>query len=500
MTDVGLYGPRDVAAHDTSRSAVLSRELGTAGESSRRGSSRLLARASFSVMAALIDFAAIMIASLVADVGYNFTVHNNFDVCAANIQLGSFAAILFVGTTMTRRGYKISAFLDASGQAQKAFSIWAMSFLAAATFGFLAKAIEDSSRGAFLSMFVTGISALFAARAATTLFVRRHANNNGILAARIMVVGFQKDVNAFLRHHNLTNQGMMVTGTKTLHDSAAQLETELADVTETARRLIPDDIYLAVPWTRTDVIEHCTNAFLRVPSSLHLVMDPNSALSRFAITQMATRGSISSLRLRCYAMSSFGMVLKRLFDIVVSLVALAFLSPLLVVVAAAIRLESRGPALFVQTRHGFNKVPFRIMKFRSMYAMEDGHTVRQATSNDPRITGVGRILRKYNLDELPQLINVLRGEMSLVGPRPHAIVHDRQFEPEVVLYARRHNVKPGITGWAQVNGLRGETDTPEKIAKRVQYDLYYIDHWSFVFDIWIMFLTIFSRRAYTNAA
>ena len=121
---------------------------------------------------------------------------------------------------------------------------------------------------------------------------------------------------------------------------------------------------------------------------------------------------------------------------------------------------------------------------------------RQATAGDPRVTRVGRFIRRYNIDELPQLINVLRGEMSLVGPRPHALAHDQLFERTIALYARRHNVKPGITGWAQVNGLRGEIDSPEKIRQRVEHDLYYIDNWSLIFDMWIIFLTVFSRKAY----
>ena len=134
-----------------------------------------------------------------------------------------------------------------------------------------------------------------------------------------------------------------------------------------------------------------------------------------------------------------------------------------------------------------------------MRATEEGAAVKQATADDPRVTRVGRILRRFNIDELPQVLNVLRGEMSLVGPRPHALVHDMAFEIEISLYARQHNVKRGITGWAQVNGLRGETDTQEKIWRRVHYDLHYIDNWSLVFDIWIMCLTLFSRKAYSNA-
>ena len=164
-----------------------------------------------------------------------------------------------------------------------------------------------------------------------------------------------------------------------------------------------------------------------------------------------------------------------------------------------IRRESPGPVFFMQRRYGFNQEPFRIYKFRSMSAQEDGRVVTQAIAGDSRVTRVGRFIRRTNIDELPQLLNVLRGEMSLVGPRPHAMAHDQAFEREVALYARRHNVRPGITGWAQVNGWRGETDTPEKVLGRVAHDLFYIDNWSLMLDLSIMVRTVFSRKAYKNA-
>jgi lipopolysaccharide/colanic/teichoic acid biosynthesis glycosyltransferase len=167
--------------------------------------------------------------------------------------------------------------------------------------------------------------------------------------------------------------------------------------------------------------------------------------------------------------------------------------------ALAIKLDSPGPVFFRQQRHGFNKETFGIWKFRTMTVSEDGDDVRQARRNDVRITKLGAKLRRYNIDELPQLINVLLGEMSLVGPRPHAIIHDNAFEANVALYARRHNVLPGITGWAQVNGFRGETDTQEKITQRIEHDLYYIDNWSLALDLWILVLTLVSRKAYANA-
>jgi exopolysaccharide biosynthesis polyprenyl glycosylphosphotransferase len=175
------------------------------------------------------------------------------------------------------------------------------------------------------------------------------------------------------------------------------------------------------------------------------------------------------------------------------------LAPVFIGVAVAIKLDSPGPVLFRQRRYGFNQEPFRILKFRSMRALEDDARLRQAQRGDPRITRVGRWLRRSNIDELPQLLNVLKGDMSLVGPRPHALAHDQAFERDIARYARRHNVRPGITGWAQVNGWRGETDTPEKVRGRIEHDLYYIDHWSLLLDLTILLRTVFSAKAYRNA-
>ena len=182
---------------------------------------------------------------------------------------------------------------------------------------------------------------------------------------------------------------------------------------------------------------------------------------------------------------------KRAFDLVVASLGLVILAPLLLLVALAIRLESRGPALFRQTRYGFNQEPFRIFKFRTMRALEDGATVKAATRNDPRVTRIGALLRRTSIDELPQLFNVIAGDMSIVGPRPQAMAHDQRYVERIAGYARRHNVKPGITGWAQVNGLRGEIRNDDDIQARVDHDLYYVDHWSLWLDLKIVLTTAF---------
>jgi Undecaprenyl-phosphate glucose phosphotransferase len=192
-------------------------------------------------------------------------------------------------------------------------------------------------------------------------------------------------------------------------------------------------------------------------------------------------------------------LLKRGLDLIVGIAATLLLMPLMLIVAVWIKLDSSGPILFLQVRHGYNNKPIKVLKFRTMVEHEDNSEFCQATRDDPRVTRVGRILRRTNIDELPQLLNVIRGDMSLVGPRPHAVSHNQMYDGQIARMARRHNVKPGITGWAQVNGLRGETDTLEKMRARVEHDLYYIDHWSFPFDVKILVKTIFSRKSYENA-
>jgi putative colanic acid biosysnthesis UDP-glucose lipid carrier transferase len=181
---------------------------------------------------------------------------------------------------------------------------------------------------------------------------------------------------------------------------------------------------------------------------------------------------------------------KRAFDVFVASCGLLMLLPLLSLVAAAIKIDSPGPVLFRQTRRGFKGKKFKIFKFRSMSVLDDGETIKQATVGDRRVTRVGRYIRKTSIDEIPQLLNVLRGEMSIIGPRPHAVAHDSYYLKKIEQYAFRQHVKPGITGWAQVHGYRGETRTLDQMRRRVEYDLWYINNWSAWLDLLIILRTI----------
>jgi lipopolysaccharide/colanic/teichoic acid biosynthesis glycosyltransferase len=191
--------------------------------------------------------------------------------------------------------------------------------------------------------------------------------------------------------------------------------------------------------------------------------------------------------------------IKRAEDLLLGTLFLAICALPMLLIALAIKLTSKGPVFFKQLRHGENGVEFHVLKFRSMTTMDNGAEVMQAQRFDPRVTRVGAFLRRTSLDELPQFLNVIKGEMSIVGPRPHALAHNLLYRAKIREYMRRHKVKPGITGWAQVNGLRGETDTLDKMVARVEHDLAYIRQWSLWLDIKIIFLTVFGRKVRQNA-
>jgi len=254
-----------------------------------------------------------------------------------------------------------------------------------------------------------------------------------------------------------------------------------------------DQVLITLPWNATARLRDVIQELAFWPGRICLVPDlAGIDFSRSSFTRVA---GTPMMLLFDRPMSSWGSLLKRAEDLIVAVAALVFLAPAMVAVAIAIKLDSPGPIFFRQRRYGFNNDLIAIWKFRTMYQeLTDKDARVLTTPNDPRVTRVGRVIRKYSLDELPQLFNVLTGEMSIVGPRPHAIqakADGRLYAEVVPRYAARHRVKPGITGWAQVNGWRGVTDTVEKIEKRVEYDLYYVENWSLWLDVKIITRTAF---------
>ncbi|MBH0092941.1 undecaprenyl-phosphate glucose phosphotransferase [Pseudoalteromonas sp. SCQQ13] len=277
------------------------------------------------------------------------------------------------------------------------------------------------------------------------------------------------------------------------HDVAGNIQKAV----DLAREGRVDVLYIALPMKAEKRIADILLQLGDTTVDVHII--PDFLLSNLIHARIEHVGEVDTLSVfesPCIGAHEF---IKRTEDIVFSMIILLLISPLLLVIAAAVKLTSAGPVIFKQDRYGLDGRKIKVWKFRSMAVTENSKVVTQATKNDVRITKLGRFLRRTSLDELPQFLNVLEGDMSIVGPRPHAVAHNEEYRKKVEFYMFRHKAKPGITGWAQVNGWRGETDTLIKMAKRVEYDLHYIKNWSLLFDIKIIIITIFKGFKNENA-
>jgi len=260
-----------------------------------------------------------------------------------------------------------------------------------------------------------------------------------------------------------------------------------------------DEIWLALPLYAEKRVKEILHALCHHPLTVRFVLNIFSLdLLNHSITDIA---GFPVLNIRSTPMTGTNRIVKALEDRILSTIILLLISPLLLLIAIGVKLTSTGPIFFKQQRVGWDGRIINVYKFRTMIQhTEEAGKLTQATVEDKRVTAFGKFLRKTSLDELPQFINVLQGRMSIVGPRPHALAHNALYKDVIHTYMQRHRVKPGITGWAQVNGWRGETDTLAKMQKRVEYDLYYINNWSFLFDLKIIFLTVargfINRNAY----
>jgi Undecaprenyl-phosphate glucose phosphotransferase len=273
------------------------------------------------------------------------------------------------------------------------------------------------------------------------------------------------------------------------------------DLIAYARQHPVDQIVVALPWAAEIRVMTVLKKLWELPVDIRLA--PDMIGFRLAHCSYSDLGTVPVLNVFDRPLSEEKLLLKRSEDVVLALIMLLAFSPLMLLTALAIKLDSQGPVLFRQTRYGFNNKKIDVWKFRSMYVDNCRETALvQATVDDPRVTRVGRFIRRTSIDELPQLFNVLSGVMSMVGPRPHSIgtkAENLLFEEAVAEYAARHRVKPGLTGWAQVNGWRGETDTIEKLRHRVDHDLYYIENWSLFLDIKIVLMTVLTVVRGKNA-
>jgi Undecaprenyl-phosphate glucose phosphotransferase len=455
------------------------------------------APAGFLYLAVFADAAAIFGAALICAVGWGALTSGVFPEFRSVLLVAAAVASFVALWTIQKGDYDLKSFLKISGQASRAFSVWNFALLGALALGFATKTTADFSRGAVGLFYLVGLATLTLERRTLAEIAAAMRRARIIPARRAVAIGFE-DCLATLRGQGRDHdEEVEFVSLIALRDSRAYLADDLTLAAAAVRMYRPDEVYIAIPWSRPDVIEECVDALIRTPAEIHLATD--GLLERFGDAKVSHLGDVVGLTVTRAPLTRLQQWEKRAFDLVVATAALVALSPFLLVVAALIRWDSPGPAMFRQKRYGFNQEPFRIFKFRSMRAMDDGARVEQATRADPRVTRIGAFLRRRSIDELPQLLNVLKGEMSIVGPRPHALAHDQSYVERIASYARRHNVKPGITGWAQVHGYRGEIANDQEMQSRLEHDLYYVDNWSLWLDLKIILMTVFSSRAHKNA-
>ena len=466
----------------------------------------LLSRGTFSGAIFLTDVALIVAMSCCTGIAYHLIAYGDAGNVASFVQVGGVAASIFAISNMFRGEYRLPNFFSFRPHGRRTIQLWNVTLICLLMLGFMARISIDYSRGWIVLFYVATLGGLIVLRF-VIVRVTALARAAGLVSAqRVFLIGTGAHVGAFVHHYEPWMLGVNVVGCRFLTPLGtnaspdarlAALDRDLAEAVASVRSLEPDAILLLMPWSTTAVIDRCVQTFLTLPVEIHL--GPEQILYKFEEVELSKLGPLASLQLTRRPLSRAEVIQKRIFDLVFAAAALLASTPLLIAVAILIRLDSPGPVFFVQRRYGFNQQPFRIIKFRTMRTLDDGAIVPQAQRNDPRLTRIGRWLRRWNIDEIPQLFNVLTGDMSLVGPRPHALSHDREYERRISLYARRHNVKPGITGWAQIHGLRGETDTDEKMRLRVEHDLFYIDNWSLWLDLKIIVRTVLSSAAYSNA-
>jgi Undecaprenyl-phosphate glucose phosphotransferase len=447
----------------------------------------------------------IVAAAVLSGIGYHAAVYGEIGSTAAYAGFGFLTAVLYAAPFLVQGDRPIRDFLTGGRTMRRIALRWHVAFLLIALIGFLTKTTDVVSRGWIAIFFLAGLFGLLRLEVVLQRFFRQALDQGHVRPRRLMLVGSDQDLARYRTKSSLAGSHDVIVSVlrlfpEQLADGVAGRNALLAalhDAGQGARAQAVDDILLLPSARRADVLNSCLDSFSLLPVNIHL--DAFSDIELVGAPKVEPVGAIAALTLSAVPSRPVATLAKRAFDIATSAVALVLLAPLFAVVAALIKLDSPGPVFFRQRRRGYNHHEFSIYKFRSMSTLDDGDRIEQARRNDPRVTRIGAFLRRWSIDELPQLINVLKGEMSIVGPRPHAVAHDRYFETRIDRYARRLNVKPGITGWAQVNGFRGETDTIEKMSGRVAHDLHYIDNWSLPFDLYIIALTVTSPRAFSNA-
>ncbi len=406
--------------------------------------------------------------------------------------IGLIAAFIYLFLARSAELYRLAYILTPERRVGAIVLVWAVGLLMLTGILFLLKSGSDLSRGSFVTFAVLELSFLLGTRFLAAAVINSKISRGTVLGRTAIVIGEANELQQLSADHLLAQFGLKEVSRVALRAIDAGKQRDLLEeAVRLARQLNAEELAVAVGWNQSQLIADINDALRSSPLPVRLLPDSviRSVLGRRRADVLFN--STMTVELQRSPLTLAERVAKRFLDSVLASIAIVILMPIFLISALAIKFDSAGPVIFRQRRNGFNQQQFGIYKFRTMQVLEDGHQVTQAQRKDPRVTRVGRLLRRASIDELPQLFNVLKGEMSLVGPRPHALAHDDQYKCLIETYCFRHHVKPGITGWAQIHGLRGETEQLVKMQQRVEFDLWYINNWSLWLDIQILLRTCF---------
>jgi undecaprenyl-phosphate galactose phosphotransferase/putative colanic acid biosynthesis UDP-glucose lipid carrier transferase len=441
------------------------------------------------------DLILILVTSLLTGVAYHILFLNSLGPVETFLSVGGVICVNFSAILAARGDYRPQNLVDFWKQAREITGVWLFIFLVLSAVGFSFKISDSYSRGATLTSFAVGWLAIIVWRFVIARFIMRSLAQGTFAEQKVILVAEKGQLAEPSNVEELRRCGYKPVRTFEFESASVRslgisdwLLASIKEIVDVTRQEKIGCVFLLVSWDDRRSIERLTELLRALSIPVYLLPDRNVA--HFLGGRIVNIGTAWTAELKRAPLTPTEQACKRTLDLLIASAVLITLTPMMILVAALIKLESRGPILFMQTRNGFNGRSFKMCKFRTMSVLEDGPVIRQATKGDPRVTRFGGLLRRTSIDELPQLLNVIAGDMSLVGPRPHASAHNTEYEKIIANYAYRYHVKPGLTGWAQVNGLRGETQVIDLMKQRVEFDLWYINNWSLWLDFRILLRTL----------
>ncbi len=412
--------------------------------------------------------------------------------------------VLLLAILLALNGFQIAGLYAFDRLAERDYQltrcalVWTLVAMVLVSLGYLTATLDAVPRLQAGAFHLFGLTGLGAVRLGASFGIRR-LRRGGKLVCKVVVVGAGEHGQRLVRHLRQAGEDIRLIGL--FDDRRDRVPDYVAgypvlgtvdDLVDFARKHAIDQVIVALPWGAEKRLRDWCGKLAQLPVDVRLC--PDLAGHYAQQRRISHVAGVPLVHVFDRPLAGWNALAKAIEDRLLAALVILVTGPLMAAIALAVKLTSRGPVFYRQLRYGFNNEPIAILKFRTMYVehCDDGvhGAVPQARLDDPRVTPLGRVLRRFSLDELPQFFNVLRGEMSIVGPRPHAVAHNEFYAELIGGYLARHRVKPGITGWAQINGLRGETRSLEAMRRRVQYDLYYIENWSLTFDLRIIFRTI----------